>query len=586
MRFLICIVYLLLSAQSAVANQYEGGLAAYQRGDFESAFKEFKILADRGDAWAQGRIGTMYETGQGVPKDEKKAVQWYFQGALGGQAWAQVNLGTMYREGRGVEQNYTEAARWFRRAAQDGNASGQANYGYLLHKGLGIPRDPVGALLWFKKAAVQGNTYAKSKMEELAKEIEQAGKKPLPSAGKDIPAYLKPFGIELGKSLPAGIEYNREETVYLAKQSEFIHWLYQVETPEPFAEIQQSDPWYDVYTTKISGTVYRVEVSFSMDSSSQCKAVLSAYYEKLRNDAPAQLIQNWIPYQIVNDEVRFDFAAIIKGPAKPVVDVEDPLVLKEMGDFRGVGIIFRCDPKERSSITFIHYPSVELRIAENFHSDPLLKKLSGKSDKPSPQRLPYMNPFGIPLGKLLQQSVRKSEEAWKEFENYNSFEIAPPQPHQLFQYYNALTSKITGTAFFVLGARAYESQQLCLQSLNKTATALASQYRAGPPQWYRNNITSGEFTYAVLKLVNPEMGIREEFPIQIRFECLKKTEVDQKEFEKRHGSASKLEWSGSVRFIDTRWRYLSEMEQCVMNPERGGCGENFRFDFMDSFPIP
>ena len=50
------------------------GLDAAQRGDYATALKEFKPLAEQGDAIAQHNLGVMYGRGQGVTQDYKTAV--------------------------------------------------------------------------------------------------------------------------------------------------------------------------------------------------------------------------------------------------------------------------------------------------------------------------------------------------------------------------------------------------------------------------------------------------------------------------------------------------------------------------------
>ena len=84
---------------------FDKGLDAYDRGDYATALREFKPLAEQGDAYAQYNLGVMYDKGQGVPKDYKTAVKWYTLAAEQGDADAQNNLGLMYDEGKGVPQN-------------------------------------------------------------------------------------------------------------------------------------------------------------------------------------------------------------------------------------------------------------------------------------------------------------------------------------------------------------------------------------------------------------------------------------------------------------------------------------------------
>jgi len=59
----------------------------------------------------------MYLHGQGVPKNDVKAVHWYRKAAEQGFAVAQSGLGTMYAKGEGVPENDAKAVCWFRMAA-------------------------------------------------------------------------------------------------------------------------------------------------------------------------------------------------------------------------------------------------------------------------------------------------------------------------------------------------------------------------------------------------------------------------------------------------------------------------------------
>ncbi len=53
------------------------GVAAYKRGDYATALREFRPLAERGDAKAQYGLGVMYLNGQGVPQDSAEVVKWH-----------------------------------------------------------------------------------------------------------------------------------------------------------------------------------------------------------------------------------------------------------------------------------------------------------------------------------------------------------------------------------------------------------------------------------------------------------------------------------------------------------------------------
>jgi hypothetical protein len=70
---------------------FEEGVAAYQKGDYSTAFKEFKPLADQGDARAQDLLGDMYELGMGVTQDYVQAHMWFNIASANGNANARKN---------------------------------------------------------------------------------------------------------------------------------------------------------------------------------------------------------------------------------------------------------------------------------------------------------------------------------------------------------------------------------------------------------------------------------------------------------------------------------------------------------------
>ncbi len=53
------------------------GVAAWDRGDYATALREFRPLAEQGDASAQHNLGLMYNNGLGVAQDYAEAVRWY-----------------------------------------------------------------------------------------------------------------------------------------------------------------------------------------------------------------------------------------------------------------------------------------------------------------------------------------------------------------------------------------------------------------------------------------------------------------------------------------------------------------------------
>ena len=117
-RGVIVIVLALALPAPVLAAELEAGVEAYDRGDYATALKEWRPLAEQGDADAQLGLGAMYFYGQGVPQDYAEAVKWYRLAAEQGQADAQIALGFMYYFGHGVPQDYVQAHMWYSLAAE------------------------------------------------------------------------------------------------------------------------------------------------------------------------------------------------------------------------------------------------------------------------------------------------------------------------------------------------------------------------------------------------------------------------------------------------------------------------------------
>lgn len=69
------VVVAVMMAGAAMAGPLEDGDAALQRGDYETALKLWRPLADQGNPMAMIDLGGMYELGQGVPQDFTEAVK-------------------------------------------------------------------------------------------------------------------------------------------------------------------------------------------------------------------------------------------------------------------------------------------------------------------------------------------------------------------------------------------------------------------------------------------------------------------------------------------------------------------------------
>ena len=174
MRTLIIIQVLLFSLSlsiSSYAADYNKGVIAAQSGDWATALKEWKPLAEEGNANAQFNLGLMYERGYGVPQDYKESVYWYRLAVEQGYEVAQYNLGLMYEKGKGVPQDDKEAVRLYRLAAEQGYADAQGNLGVMYAFGNGIIKDYVYAHMWGNIASMNGNELGALLRDDFAEKM-------------------------------------------------------------------------------------------------------------------------------------------------------------------------------------------------------------------------------------------------------------------------------------------------------------------------------------------------------------------------------------------------------------------------------
>ncbi len=126
-RSIIVAATLLIAFMATARADFQDAVAAYKRGDYATALREWRPFAEQADAGAQFNLGLMYSKGQGVPQDYAEAVKWYRLAAEQGYADAQNNLGLKYDLGQGVPQDYVQAHLWYNLAAAQGNELASKN---------------------------------------------------------------------------------------------------------------------------------------------------------------------------------------------------------------------------------------------------------------------------------------------------------------------------------------------------------------------------------------------------------------------------------------------------------------------------
>jgi uncharacterized protein len=176
MRMMIVALIVLIGLGSAgsVRADLDAGSTAYNRGDYITALREWRPLAERGDGVAQYNLGLMYRFGRGVSQDHKEALKWYRRAAEQGITEAQFTLGALYAEGRGVLQDYKKAEKWYLNAAELGHATAQFELGFMYARGVGALQDNVLGHMWYNIAGANGNRFASDNRANIEKRMTPA----------------------------------------------------------------------------------------------------------------------------------------------------------------------------------------------------------------------------------------------------------------------------------------------------------------------------------------------------------------------------------------------------------------------------
>ncbi len=162
---------------------FRTGAHALKAGENVKAVSALQYAADKGHAVAQWKLGRMYALGDGVPRNDLRAFQ-YFSGVADSHADespelpqarfvanAFVQLGHYYLEGipnTKVKADAERAREMFSYAASYfGDADAQYNLARLYLEGVGAPKEPRQALRWLGLAANKGQYRAQALLGHL-----------------------------------------------------------------------------------------------------------------------------------------------------------------------------------------------------------------------------------------------------------------------------------------------------------------------------------------------------------------------------------------------------------------------------------
>jgi TPR repeat protein len=183
--------------------------------------------ANAGNSEAQFQLGRLYDTGEKLERDRKKAITWYTSAANQGHAESQYRLAIAYLYGIGVARNAANGENWLTNAAKQnhpvakemlpiylanrsanmstsialswylekaaaGDPEGQFGIGNMYESGWGIYANGAEAKKWYAVARTIGSGGAAKRMRQMKAIAASKDPDPLPENRPKMPQKVNP----------------------------------------------------------------------------------------------------------------------------------------------------------------------------------------------------------------------------------------------------------------------------------------------------------------------------------------------------------------------------------------------------------
>jgi TPR repeat protein len=116
---------------------FDAGMVAFNKGQYATAVRIWKPLADLGHAEAQCYLGCVHFFRRGVPENDDEAARLFHLAADQGNAKAQFILGGMYADGDSLPPNFQEEKRLKSLAADQGYTHSKLDFWHICGEALG-----------------------------------------------------------------------------------------------------------------------------------------------------------------------------------------------------------------------------------------------------------------------------------------------------------------------------------------------------------------------------------------------------------------------------------------------------------------
>jgi len=161
--FLVCLCVSLASARAQDGGlvpgdqaKFDRGAAAFDAGDYTTAFKVFHKLAKHGDLAAMRNVALMQRKGLGTDRDPQAAQELYRYVASAGLPTAQYDLAEMLLAGEAGDPDPRGALRWLLLAAKAQHPLAEYELGKMYEAGTVVPQDLAKAQTLYEAAAARG----------------------------------------------------------------------------------------------------------------------------------------------------------------------------------------------------------------------------------------------------------------------------------------------------------------------------------------------------------------------------------------------------------------------------------------------
>lgn len=145
---------------------FDQGLAEYDAGHYEAAFKIFQSIDDE-DVAAMRNEGIMLRKGQGVKKNPQAAEEMLGRAAEAGLPTAQYDLAEMLLNGEAGPPDPKAALPWLQMAAAAHHPIAEYRLGVFYEEGTLVPKNLDTARALYAEAAASGVPDAKERLAKL-----------------------------------------------------------------------------------------------------------------------------------------------------------------------------------------------------------------------------------------------------------------------------------------------------------------------------------------------------------------------------------------------------------------------------------